>query len=339
MALLNCGNDSHPAQITPPGSGLTNQFAFIRGGGGTAPTYFHESKGVSREKQHPLLPHGPGLKPWANIMNTGPHSVVLMNNDGTGENVVASQAGWFESIQLSVDGKAAVFSAAATGEDGNSYMQIFLVKASGTTYGDPVQLTTDAEDHYQPQLSVDGAKVVFVKYAELSQAYVVSAAGGTETLILTPAGQNVYSPTFTPNGKSIVYEDCTIDSINIVNLDGSSPAVLHNADGYMSTGMEDDTPAVSPDGKLIAFATYSINDEMEDIYVMDITGQNVKQLTTDGLNDDPMFVNKKIVFISDRDNVGTSEIYSMNADGTNQNRLTNNSFSEWFQTHDENIPY
>jgi Tol biopolymer transport system component len=294
--------------------------------------HVREVKGVPKPKQHRTHQHGVGLQPWANDMDSGTDSVVLMNNDGTGETTVVSQAGWFESIQLAVDGKSAVFSAEVTTTDG-TYDQIFLGKAAGGTYA-VTQLTSDAEDHHQPQLSFDGTKVVFVKDIESNQAYVMNAAAGaTETLVPTPAGENVYSPTFTPDGKSIVYEDCVPDSINIVNLDGTGWAILHNADG----SVEDDTPAVSPDGKLIAFASY--NNGMEDIYVMDITGKNVTQLTTDGLNDDPMFVNNKIVFISDRDNVGTSEIYSMDANGKNVKRLTNNTVSEWFQTYDENIQY
>lgn len=291
-----------------------------------------EIKGVPRVRQHRVHPQGVGLTPWANDIDIGNDSVYLMNNDGTGQTLVSSQGGWFEAIQLSADGKSAVLNADVTDTNG-TYLQIFLAKASGNTYT-LTQLTSDAENHFQPQLSMDGTKVVFVKDIESNQAYIMNAtAGATEALIPTPAGQDVYSPTFTPDGKSIVYEDCYIDSINIVNLDGTGAAILHNADG----SLEDDTPAVSPDGKLVTFAVY--NSGMEDIYVMDITGQNVKQLTTDGLNDDPMFVNNKIVFISDRDDVGTSEIYSMDANGTNVKRLTTNTTSEWFQTYDENIQY
>jgi Tol biopolymer transport system component len=43
-----------------------------------------------------------------------------------------------------------------------------------------------------------------------------------------------------------------------------------------------------------------------------------------------MFIKDKIVFVSARDNLNSSEVYSMNADGTNQKRLTNNSVSEYF---------
>ncbi len=322
MVLLNCGNDSHPSQITPPGSTLTNQFAFIRGGGGTGPTLSREVKGAPRTHEQRFMPHGVGLKPWANDLDPGTDSVVLMNNDGAGgETIVVDQGGWFESIQVTPDGKNAAFVARVTGD--STYWQVFLAKQSGSNTYTITQLTSDAENHYQAQLSADGKTVVFVK--DTSQAYLMSSSGGTETLIPTAEGVIVYSPTFTPDGKAIVFEDCWDDTINIVNLDGSGMVVLNNPTDFGRS--LDDLPAVSPDGKLITFLSDS------DVYVMDINGQNVQQLTTDHMSHDPMFVNKKIVFRSWRDG-GAAEIYSMDISGANQSRLTNNSVDEWFQSHD-----
>jgi TolB protein len=253
-----------------------------------------------------------------------------MNNDGSGEAVAVNQGGWFYSIQIGLYGNSVAFTSDVT-TNTTTDEQVLVASGTGNDYSKytVTQLTSDAEDHYQAQLSADGKKVVFVKYNSTvgqNQAYVVDVAGGSETAIPTPDTVDVYSPTFTPDGKSIVFEDCTLDSIDIVNLDGSGLKVLHNADGLLL----DDTPSVSPDGKLITFLSES------DVYVMDIGGQNVKQLTTDGESDDPMFVNNKIVFLSYRDNVGSSEIYSMNIDGTNQKRLTNNTVWDWFQDYDMN---
>ena len=68
----------------------------------------------------------------------------------------------------------------------------------------------------------------------------------------------------------------------------------------------------------------------EDIWTVNIDGTNPKQLTTDGMSWDPMFVKDKIVFVSWRDNASGNEVYSMNLDGTNQKRLTNNNVNEYF---------
>jgi TolB protein len=323
MALVNCGNEHH--------SILTNQFAFIReasGSGLIANT--REVKGVRRLHQQRMTQRGVGLRPWAVEIDPGTDSVVIMNNDGSGEVVAVNQGGWFYSIQVGIYGNKVSLTADIT-TNGTTNEQVLMASGSGNDYTNytVTQLTSDAEDHYQAQLSADGKKMVFIKYnstAGTDQAYVVSTSGGAETAIPTPDNVEVVSPTFTPDGKSIVFEDCNLDSIDIVNLDGTDFKVLHNADGTV----QDDTPGVSPDGKLITFLSEF------DVYTMDMNGGSVKQLTTDGLSDDPMFVNNKIVFLSYRDNMGSSEIYSMSTDGSNQKRLTNNSFWEWFQDYDMN---
>ena len=322
LTLLNCGSDSTP----PPPATFSNQFAFIREAGGTGLTHVGEAKGVPRLRQHRLTPRGLGRQPWANDIDSGTDSVILMNNDGTGETVVADQAGWFYSIQMAVDGKSGVFTSDVT-VDGFTYEQIFLAQAMSQSTFTVTQLTADAEHHSVPQLSPDGSKIVFTKYdpeIEQEQAYVMSVSGGAETLIPTPSTMDVLNPTFTPDGTGIIFEDCTIDSINQVKLDGTGMVVLNNADGtYL-----DDLPSASADGKYITF----IQDG--NVMRMDINGQNVTQLTTDGEDWDAMFVNNKIVFLSWRDQVTGAEIYSMNIDGSNQTRLTNNNLYEWFNDFD-----
>ena len=322
LTLLNCGSNSTP----PPSATPSDQFAFIREAGGSGFAHVAEAKGVPRLRQHRLTPRGLGLQPWANDIDPGTDSVVLMNNDGTGETVVADQAGWFYSIQMAVDGKSGVFTSDVT-SDGMTYEHIFVAQAMSQSTFTVTQLTTDAEHHYVPQLSPDGTKVVFTKYnpdIDQEQAYVMSVSGGAETLIPTPDTMLVLNPTFTPDGTRIIFEDCNIDSINQVKLDGTGMVVLNNADGtYL-----DDLPSASADGKYITF----IQDG--NVMRMDINGQNVTQLTNDDASWDAMFVNKKIVFLSSRDDVTGYEIYSMNVDGTNQTRLTNNNFYEWFNDFD-----
>jgi Tol biopolymer transport system component len=84
-------------------------------------------------------------------------------------------------------------------------------------------------------------------------------------------------------------------------------------------GMEAD-PAWSPDGNVIAFASYSGGDS--DIYLLDGEA-TVTQLTFHSARDyRPAWSpdGKRIAFVSERD--GNPEIYMMNADGSNQTRVT-----------------
>jgi len=85
----------------------------------------------------------------------------------------------------------------------------------------------------------------------------------------------------------------------------------------------DTRPAWSPDGMKVAFT--SNRDGMNEIYVMDSNGSNVKRLTNNmGEDANPSWSpdGRRILFESERD--GNREIYVMDADGSNQIRLTRN---------------
>ncbi|MFC1639802.1 DPP IV N-terminal domain-containing protein [Gemmatimonadota bacterium] len=94
----------------------------------------------------------------------------------------------------------------------------------------------------------------------------------------------------------------------------------------------DHSPALSPDGTMIAFASRrDATGHFEDIWVMESDGSNPTNLTANyGVIDgNPKWSadGSKIVFISDRDYHAQpegTEIYVMDADGTNETRITNN---------------
>ncbi len=86
-------------------------------------------------------------------------------------------------------------------------------------------------------------------------------------------------------------------------------------------------PILSPDGKQIAFAS-TRNSATYDIFVMDVDGKNVVNLTNRGASQDysPSWSpdGKRIAFYSNRDGVQSSAygLYVMNADGSEVRQLT-----------------
>lgn len=122
--------------------------------------------------------------------------------------------------------------------------------------------------------------------------------------------------------------------------DGNREIYVMNADGSNQTRITNNVmfeyvTALSPDGTKIAFVPYRVDGNC-DIYVINADGSNQTRLADNvmmmiGLV--PAWVElawspdgTKIAFVSSRD--GNDEIYVMNAAGSNQIRLTNNTVDD-----------
>jgi TolB protein len=88
------------------------------------------------------------------------------------------------------------------------------------------------------------------------------------------------------------------------------------------TGVTNNIPSWSPDGKFVVYA--SRRDGNSEIYVADADGRNPRRLTTSpAIDTSPVFnpaTGRTIAFTSDR--TGTQQIHTMNADGTDIQRIT-----------------
>ena len=124
-------------------------------------------------------------------------------------------------------------------------------------------------------------------------------------------------PAWSPDGSKLAFNS-TVDGnqkIYVITADGTLRTQL-----TFNTGSNWTAPTWSPDGSKIAFQ----NAGGGGIYVMDSNGANLAPLTTTADFSPSWSPNgARIAFVSTRDGVGT-EIYVMNADGSNQIRLTNN---------------
>jgi Tol biopolymer transport system component len=321
IASVDCGSDHHNL--------ATNQFAFVsEAATGTALSAVQRHSSMhhvsSRHRDHGPL-QSAGLKPWLEGFPVGTDSVTLMNNDGSGKVVIAAEGAWIYSAQEGYDGKKGV----ATVQDNNGYYQIVYVDLRDQNNPVLTQLTTEAVDHWSPQLSWDGTKVVYMKYGSdtgYDQVVLMSTSGGAETVLATDF--NASYPTFTADGK-ILFGNGDHETICIMSADGTGITQLTTPDA----GQSDYMPSVSPDGKTITFDRYNSAQGTDDIWTANIDGSNAKQITTDGMNWDPMFVNKRIVFLSWRDGGGNDQVYSVNPDGTNQQALTTDVNAHYFDWH------
>ena len=191
------------------------------------------------------------------------------------------------------------------------------------------------------------AQIAFMSKRDGNPEIYVMDAKGQNQRRLTNHLNNDWSPSWSPDGKRIVFmsdrdghvhvHGWPLYEIYVMDADGGNQQNLTNDPN------DDRDPSWSPDGKRIVFRSNRDGHAIDrvstnEIYAMDADGSNPQNLTNH-LHEDryPSWSpdGKRIAFSATRDghfenNFGiTEEIYVMDADGQNQQRLTENRKIDW----------
>ncbi|HUS12459.1 MAG TPA: PKD domain-containing protein, partial [Pyrinomonadaceae bacterium] len=181
---------------------------------------------------------------------------------------------------------------------GPTKQDIYVMNADGTGQ---TRLTTDAADDCNAEWSPDGSKITFqsLRNGAYYQVYSMNASGSAQLNLSNGATPDT-QPSWSPNGSQIVFaserDHAGTPGIYVMNANGSNQIRLT----FTYTPFKDEQAVWSRDGMKLAFVS---------------TRDSVVE-TWQETDDDGGLIQKSAIHTN-------KEIYLMNADGSNQVRLTN----------------
>ena len=165
------------------------------------------------------------------------------------------------------------------------------------------------------------AQIAFTSTRDGNPEIYVMDANGNNQIRLTHHPVEDAVPSWSPDGRRIVF---------VSNRNGGNYQIyVMDDDGKnvrrITEGTHDSTPAWSPDGRTIAYDGHEDGEENRKIRLIAPDGTNRRRLAGDIPSWDVSAAwspdSQRIAFVSSR-GIWGNEIYVMDADGTNQQRLT-----------------
>lgn len=162
-------------------------------------------------------------------------------------------------------------------------------------------------------VSPDGRSIVLTKSASSN---TIISEYNLETGVSRPLTNQEGvdgSPSYSPDGRFVVFVSNRSGNPQIYRLERATGETKRLTNSFNWA----DTPQWSPTGEWIVFAGRLANNHPIDIFLVDITGTNIKQLTADaGKNEDPAWSpdGRFIAFTTTRG--GKRQLYVMDNDGS-----------------------
>ncbi len=178
-----------------------------------------------------------------------------------------------------------------------------------------------------PTFSPDGQWLVYAHGGENgTDLYAVPAfTGGAARRITLGRGTDNVSPTFSPDGRRIAFTSGRSGhpEVYTADFDGSNMELLtpfnFGDQNYRSN------PDWSPDGRSIAFQSQL--DGLFQIMTINLRDRSIKQLTSEGANEDPSWApdGRHVVFTSTR--TGVKQLFVLDTESGRARQLTHSSGS------------
>jgi Tol biopolymer transport system component len=214
---------------------------------------------------------------------TGNNDIFVQDRSGVVRNLTNNPAN-DEWARWSPDGKQIVFD---SNRNGGGF-EIFVMNADGT--GSPVQLTDPPTLGRYPSWSLDGKQIVFRRGIDI---YTINSDGGGSPVQLTSEVPPSFAqmPVWSPNGSHIAFMSfregycsvfrMTADGNEQINLTPKDPA-------DPPTSWCSRAPSWSANGHEIFFMSFRPSTSgQNEVFVMNMDGTDVRQLTDTGTNGSP----------------------------------------------------
>lgn len=235
---------------------------------------------------------------------TGHKEVYIMDYDGEGLKRLTDDRSIDLLPRFSGDGRRLAYTSY---KDGNP--DLFLLDLET---GRASTLSDEQGLNIAGGFSNDGSKLLMtLSRGKSPNLYLKDLTTGKVQRLTSHFGADS-TPTFSPDAQQVAFVSDRSGNPQIYLLD------LTNKQTRRLTSMNwCDSPAWSPTGEWIAFAGRAHNKDKMDIFLVDVTGSQVRQLTHgEGSNEDPAWSpdGRLLAFSSTRS--GRSQIYIMDADGS-----------------------
>ena len=248
--------------------------------------------------------------------------VFSMSADGSNQTRLTDKAEYNLYPKWSPDGQRIAF---ISSDIDQQTWDIYTMNADGLDRKLILHSTDDGlrASVVNPLWSPDGTKLAFVAQDNQGRTSVYTInSDGTNIFNVTPDESIYTAPVWSPGGTKLLFNNHPDHNLYVINADGTNRSQLTTRVSF--------DPAWSPDGEKILFNSWEAN--IQEIFVMNADGSNQTQLTDSsgpGSGSPGSAGNgwqqwspdsSHIVFISGRED--QFDVYLMNADGSNQTRLT-----------------
>jgi Tol biopolymer transport system component/DNA-binding winged helix-turn-helix (wHTH) protein len=264
-------------------------------------------------------PDGQSLLISDKISPGEPESLYLLSLE-TGERrkLTSPPSGSFGDTHgvFSPDGKTIAFSRQISG----GVEELYVAPLAG---GETRQLTSDNRRIYSLHWARNGREIVFSSdRAGSFYLWSVSADGGAPERVGAVEGK-AFDFAIAPQGSLLAYTQIYADA-NIWSVEATVPASTNKSapTELISSSREEASPAFSPDGSRIAFA--SDRSGSQEVWICDSDGSNPLQLTSFGgpLTGSPHYSHDGKWIAFDSRPAGQADIFVIGAEGGKPRRLT-----------------